>query len=129
MFTQSNPYRLTTVIFFSVFFLAVSIVAAMDRSCGISTVDANSPEWLAVRQQYEPGYVPPQLDDTTSLTVDANSGIWLAIRQQYETTYVPPHIVDANSPKWLAVRQQYETTYVPPQIVTVDNDPHQECLI
>ena len=127
MFTQSNARRLATVILFSVFFLAISMVSAMNRTCSISTVDANSPEWLAVRQQYEPGYLPPQSDDTTSQTVDANSGIWLATRQQYEPGYQPPRIADANSPEWLAVRQQYETSYLPPGDIHTEDNSTGEC--
>ena len=59
MFTQSNARQLAAVILFSVFFLAISMVSAMNRTCSISTVNANSPEWLAVRQQYETSYLPP----------------------------------------------------------------------
>ena len=128
MFIQANTHQLIRGILFCIFFIAVSPVFAMNRTCSASSVDANSPEWLAVRQQYETAYVPPQLDNLTSYTVDANSGIWLTTRQQYETSYEPPHLVDANSLEWLAVRQQYETTYVPLQVATVEDTVHQECL-
>lgn len=127
-----SKLRIFTIIT-SVLLIAIfgQITNAMTRSC--ARVDANSPYWLAVRQQYDTSYVPPTAQTTSSQTVDANAPAWLAVRQQYEIGFVPSidptfkPIVDANSPEWLAVRQQYETTYLPPQAASAEVES-QECL-
>ena len=96
-------------------------------SCIVASVpDTLAPEWVAVRRQYEIGFVP-SIDPTFRPVVDANSPEWLAVRQQYDPTYMPPltHTVDANSPEWLAVRRQYETSYVPVDVLSARLTP--EC--